>query len=181
MSLKRKLYALLSKDKKSVRSEIVTLFLEEKPGTGKGNNTSKYEYTVEEYDKYSIVLKRPAVKNKGFDFVITINSIYFKTSKRKRQYPKHDDIIEALKQLKQTIGDKKYETIKKYLNQIYKLKEPDYTKISNYKYIDYLGQEHPFIIILLAVKRLFIEQDITYWNWSGRNMLKTSLEEKGIM
>jgi hypothetical protein len=36
---------------------------------------------------------------------------------------------------------------------------------------DYEGTAHPIEIILLAIKWLFIEQDITYWNWSGRDML----------
>ena len=37
------------------------------------------------------------------------------------------------------------------------------------------------LIILLAIKWLFIEQDITYWNWSGRNMLYNHLIEMGLV
>ena len=48
-------------------------------------------------------------------------------------------------------------------------------------FADYLNNQHPVYIVLLAIKWLFIEQDITYWNWSGRNMLKESLEKDGLM
>jgi len=44
-----------------------------------------------------------------------------------------------------------------------------------------LEVERPIAIILLAIKWLFIEQDITYWNWSGRNMLMNSLKDKELV
>lgn len=43
------------------------------------------------------------------------------------------------------------------------------------------GILRPIAIILLAIKWLFIEQDITYWNWSGRNMLYNQLIEMGLV
>ena len=61
------------------------------------------------------------------------------------------------------------------------MEDIDYTQFENIKFKDYQHIEHPIYIVLLAIKWLFIEQDITYWNWSGRNMLKISLEEKGLM
>lgn len=33
----------------------------------------------------------------------------------------------------------------------------------------------PFDVILKTIKWLFIEQDVTYWNWSGRNMLYSAI------
>lgn len=34
---------------------------------------------------------------------------------------------------------------------------------------------HSAELILKSIKWLFIEQDITYWNWSGRDMLYSGL------
>lgn len=33
----------------------------------------------------------------------------------------------------------------------------------------------------LAIKWLWIEQDVTYWNFSGRAMLYQSLKEQGLI
>ena len=47
-----------------LRKLIVDLFGDEKPGTGKGEETSKYEYIFEDIyykeDKYNIFIDRPA-------------------------------------------------------------------------------------------------------------------------
>ena len=64
---------------------------------------------------------------------------------------------------------------------MYNLEDINSIEFENIKFNDYLQNEHPIYVILLVIKWLFVEQDITYWNWSGRNMLKKSLEEKGLM
>lgn len=38
----------------------------------------------------------------------------------------------------------------------------------------------PIETILKVVKWLFIEQDVTYWNWSGRSMLYSGLREDDL-
>ena len=35
---------------------------------------------------------------------------------------------------------------------------------------------YPVDMICKCIKWLFIEQDITYWNWSGRNMLYNGIK-----
>jgi hypothetical protein len=35
----------------------------------------------------------------------------------------------------------------------------------------------PFEMLLKILKWLFIEQDITYWNYDGRQMLKMAIEQ----
>jgi len=57
------------------------------------------------------------------------------------------------------------------LTQIYHCKPYNSQTVNGLFFSDYEGRRHPLEIILLAVKWLFIEQDITYWNWSGRGML----------
>lgn len=48
-------------------------------------------------------------------------------------------------------------------------------------FLDYSNQQHPIEIILLALKWLFIEQDFTYWNNSGRFMLYDTLKNYGLV
>ena len=194
MALREVLHTLLSDNRTDVRKEMVMLFLDEVAGTGKGENTSKYNYIVESYLQYKIIIKRPGQLNKGFDFIVHIDGIKFvknierhykngRITRYQKLYtnPEHDDIIKALEQIKSKTTARKYKEVKNCLRQIYNVEETNYEGIKNLKYIDYSGVEHPFVVILLAIKWLFVEQDITYWNWSGRNMLKATLEEKGLM
>ena len=181
MALREVLHTLLSDNRTDARKEMVMLFLEEVAGTGKGENTSKYNYIVESYLQYKIIIKRPGLLNKGFDFGVDIDGIKFKNTNNKGFHiPSHNDIVNVLQQVKSEYYEN-YDIIKLALNKLYNLEDIDYTQFENIKFKDYQHIEHPIYIVLLAIKWLFIEQDITYWNWSGRNMLKISLEEKGLM
>lgn len=181
MALREVLHTLLSDNRTDVRKEMVMLFLDEVAGTGKGENTSKYNYIVASYRQYKIIIKRPGLLNKGFDFGVDIDGLKFKNTKNNGFHiPSHKDIINILQQV-QFDYPENYDTIKYALNRLYNLENISSTEFENIKFKDYIQNEHPIYIILLAIKWLFIEQDITYWNWSGRNMLKTSLEEKGLM
>lgn len=52
---------------------------------------------------------------------------------------------------------------------------------SGITFSDFNGQQHPIEIILLALKWLFIEQDFTYWNNSGRQMLYNLLKNNNLI
>ena len=86
-------------NRSQMRKDVINLFSNELPGTGTGDNASKYEYTVEQYQTYSIVLKRPANLNKGFDFTVNVTGLMFKKTKRYTN-PSHNDIIAALEDCK---------------------------------------------------------------------------------
>lgn len=182
MALKEVLHTLLSNNRVDARKEMVMLFLDEVAGTGIKENASKYNYIVETYLQYHIIIKRPGRLNKGFDFNVDIDGIKFKNRNKNGFHttPSHKDIFDALQQVKSEYSEN-YDIVKLALNKIYKLEEIDSAEFEKIKFKDYLQTEHPIFIVLLAIKWLFIEQDITYWNWSGRNMLKNSLEEKGLM
>lgn len=84
-----------------VRSRVVRKFLEENHGTGIGDNTAKYKYIVEELsDGNQIILTRPANLKNGFDFLISVSNHNFNEHGRKRDYPKHDEILQDLEQKK---------------------------------------------------------------------------------
>ena len=42
------------------------------------------------------------------------------------------------------------------------------------------GMQRPLGILILAIRWLFVEQDITYWNTSGRSMLMNCLLGEGL-
>jgi hypothetical protein len=162
-------YTLNGRNRKAVRREVIELFLLEEPGTGKGEDCSKYLYTVESIDGYSILLKRPVPLNKGFDFTVNIEGLFFK-KKRRYKSPRHYDIVSALNDVRNT-NPSGYVHVKTALTQIYNCQPFNKNSLNGLFFSDYEGQQHPVEIILLAIKWLFIEQDMTYWNWSGRNML----------
>lgn len=167
-------YTLNGGNREDVRYEIVNLFLMEKPGTGTDIDCSKYWYIVEAIGGYSIILKRPVPLNKGFDFTVNVDGMYFKKNRRYTN-PSHSDICEILLEVRNDCEqyDKaiEFESIKKALWNIFNCQPFDVGSIRNIYFYDNDNNKRPLEIILLAIKWLFIEQDITYWNWSGRNML----------
>jgi len=180
MPLTKQIHELLAGSRVEARREIVELFLKEQCGTGKGELSSKYEYKVEQYNDYSILLKRPAALNKGFDFVVHVSGTYFKSTKRHTN-PSHDDIIQTLQQIKSSLSEEQYEKIKICIRNVYNLQEFDISSIEDIYFTDCDNQQRPIAIIILAIKWLFIEQDVTYWNWSGRAMLMKGLEDNDLV
>ena len=159
-------------DRNIVRMAVVDELSKEKAGKGKGELASRYTYYVETLkDGSRIYLRRPASLHNGFDFVVCIENFNFNINGRKRNYPKHTDLIEDLR-LKKSKEPKSYNTLYKHIEKIYMckpLKENDYNIAFKYGYSAEL--------ILKALKWLFIEQDIRYWNYSGRDMLWKAINE----
>jgi hypothetical protein len=158
-----------------VRTRVLDKFLEEEPGTGKRDLTSKYVYYVEDLgDGSRIFLKRPAHLNKGFDFTIHVKDIDFNRgmSNRRRTNPKHNDIITDLQLKKEEGNTLEYIKMIKMLEDVYNCKEIEKnTQLPRFK-TGYSAE-----LIIKVVKWFFIEQDITYWNYSGRHMFWSALEE----
>lgn len=173
-------YRLISTDRTSIRKELVELFIQEEPGTGKEELASRYNYNVEIVDDSSIIIKRPAGLNKGFDFTVNVDNFYFRGTRRRHKNPSHNDIFCALEYAKNNYPED-YEKVIVQIKHIYNCEEYDYSEIGNVTFVDGDGNERKITIILSAIKWLFIEQDITYWNWSGRRMLMSGLEEKGLL
>ena len=64
MTLAKQGFKLRATTREEARSEVVREFLKEKHGEGKEDLASRYEYTVEKYKDYSIILKRPGNRKK---------------------------------------------------------------------------------------------------------------------
>ena len=171
------LYEIMATSRADIRKKVVIEFLKE--SSGSKNNTSKYEYNVEQYGDYKIVLKRPGVFKKGFDFTVNIRGLYFKKTRR-YENPSFDDIIRALEYVKNEYSEQEYDYVKEQIHNIFDVEVYSFSQIKNITFKDFEGNEHPVAIILLAIKWLFISEDISYWNWSGRNMFMDSLRKKNL-
>ena len=150
-----------------VRMRVINELSKETAGTGAGNNASRYTYFVEQLNNGSYVyLRRPANLHYGFDFVVCVENINFNPYGRKRNYPTHGDIIDDLHN-KYIDNPHNYKLLFLYMEQIYNCKDIDYSSIQNITF----SVGYPVDMIVKILKWLFIEQDIRYWNYSGRNML----------
>ena len=84
-------YILPSGNRYQKRQALISCFLNEEAGTGRGDDASRYQYNVESYGDYGIFLKRPTQLNKGFDFTVNVHGMYFKKNRRYSN-PSHNDI-----------------------------------------------------------------------------------------
>lgn len=151
-----------------VRTKVLEVFLEEEAGQGSGENASKYDYFVKSLQNGgNVVLRRPANLKNGFDFLIKVDNIDFSNGNgRRRDYPKHDEIIDDLI-LKQQSNQELYTQLYNLIERTYNCEEvtDDEIALVNFQ----IGFDTDMLIHV--IKWFFIEQDIRYWNYSGRNML----------
>lgn len=150
-----------------VRMRVVQAFSKEIAGTGKGDNASRYIYYVETLkDGNRIYLKRPANLHNGFDFLVCVeNTNYAKKEDRVRNYPKHEDIEKDLK-LKKAENHNEYSKLYSLLKKVFECHDISEKEIESISFSKGFPVDH----IIKIIKWLFIEQDIRYWNYSGRNM-----------
>lgn len=163
----------LPNSRAELRNFIVNKFLKELPGTGRGENISKYRYEVKHFDDGKILyLERPAYLNKGIDFLIRVEGYNFRESGRgiKQNAPRQQEIISDL-QLKKAHNENAYENLKREIDNIYNI------RTYNFDTHEFDGVGIPTALLLEVVKWLFIEQDVTDWNFSGRAMLKDGIDE----
>lgn len=148
-----------------VRLRVVSAFSEEIPGTA--TETERYTYYVESLnDGNRIYLRRPANLHFGFDFLVCVeNTNYAKIGERRRNYPKHDDLGADL-QVKRNESPEMYKKLYILLKKVYECHDISDYEIENIYFSSGLRVDH----ILKTIKWLFIEQDIRYWNYSGRSM-----------
>ena len=158
-----------------VRIRVLEVLLDETPGTGSGDLSSKYTYYVETLsDGSRIYLARPAFLNKGFDFIVHVENADYGHKGPCKNVPSHKDISADLELKK----EKNPEMYKKFYDLLKKVFECHDVSEEEYKSIHFetgFSAEH----ILKVIKWLFIEQDIAYWSYSGRHMTWGLVPEKG--
>lgn len=163
-------------DKATYRRQLIGEFLNEQPGTT--TSVTEYYYFVETTDgDKRIYLKRPTALNKGVDFEVRVEDTYFRygvhgniisTGNR----PSHNDIANDLIQ-KKNENPIEFSRLKTLLNKTYNCQPIEDVEYKEYSF----KTGHSVEIIFKSLKWLFIEQDVTYWNRSGRAMLYESLSE----
>lgn len=160
------------KSRVDLRKIVITKFMEEEPGLGGGEKTSRYLYNVETLsDGRKIYLTRPAYLKKGFDFRINVEGMTFKTG---HEYPKHEDIFDDLK-VKRQNNPTSYKRLHDAIERIYKCEDPE-DVLPNYADLK-IESGYSLELILKVIKWFFIEQDIRDWNYSGRGMFKSGVDE----
>jgi hypothetical protein len=150
-----------------VRMRVVNMLACENPGTGSGNKASRYKYFVETLSSGNrVYLQRPANLHNGFDFLVCVeNANYAPEGRRQRNYPKHEDFGEDLF-LKRQENPVMYARLFGLLERVFECHDVSDAEINDVKFEYGLPVDH----IVKTIKWLFIEQDIRYWNYSGRNM-----------
>lgn len=152
--------------REGVRKQLFAIFLNEKGGHREGEIThaTRYRYNVETLrDGRRIYLKRPARLNKGIDVEIWVEK--FDGDKDRR--PTHGDVLTELAYRKAE-NQSEYQKLIKAIKYVYEGGSPD--EIMREHRFDF-GNGYSNELLLKLVKWHFIEQDLTYWNWEGRNML----------
>lgn len=150
-----------------VRMRVIERLSEEIAGTGKDENASKYIYYVETLSSGDrVYLQRPANLHNGFDFLVCVeNANYAEEGMRQRNSPKHKDFEVDLIN-KKAENPIMYKHLYELLLKVFQCHDIDDGEIATLHFNSGLSAEH----ILKTIKWLFIEQDIRYWNYSGRNM-----------
>ncbi len=164
-------FQLKSNDRKELRDTIVKKFLEEKGGYWKDGikHVTRFRYYVEKLvDGRRIFLLRPTHLNKGIDFQVWVE----KFAEDKDGRPSHKDVFADLK-AKQMEEPRKALELAKLIERIWHCEDPE----------DILGATPITFksgwsaeMMLKILKWLFIEQDITYWNYDGRGMLWSAIQ-----
>lgn len=150
-----------------VRMRVVEVLSIEEPGTGNGNNATRYTYYVETLQNGDrVYLRRPANLHNGFDFLVCVeNHNYALPGERRRNNPKHTDLHDDLIAKKDS-NPEMYHRLYLLLRRVYECHDVADDEMLDIEFSVGLPVEH----ILKTIKWLFIEQDIRYWNYSGRNM-----------
>lgn len=132
---------------------------------------SRYRYYVETCeDGKRIYLLRPSWLNKGFDFQINLEGFRSKSN----EAPKHDDIIGDLAKKKKE-SPRNFRKLRGLIDFVYECEEPD--EVLETHEIHSYSSGLPVDSLLKILKWMFIEQDLTYWNNSGRRMLMGKIRE----
>ena len=158
--------------REELRKKTVDKFLSENAGYWKDDlkHVTIYKYYVEKLkDGRRIFLLRPTFLNKGIDFQVWVEKLDGTNDKR----PSHKDVFNDLK-IKKEEKLNEFPLLIKAVEDVWRCKEPD--EVIKEMKINF-KQGFEIELLLKILKWLFIEQDITYWNYDGRSMLKMAIDQ----
>ncbi len=151
-----------------VRMRVINRFAKEPHGEGTKDFASKHTYNVENLSNgEKIYLTRPANLHNGFDFLICVSGYNFALpGNRKRNYPKLGDITADI-EAKKNESPAQYQQLFALLQKVHSCQDIQEEEYANLNFTS----GFPVDMVLKTIKWFFIEQDIRYWNYSGRNKL----------
>lgn len=172
----KKTVSINASSREEYHRQLIMLFLEEEHGTSEEWNY--YDYYVETGENgKKIYLHRPAYKNKGMDFEVRVEDYQFRYGKygnviSSGNRPSHSEIWNDVhEKVVENPGDG--QKLKELITNIYNCEEPNEALMDSCHFTTGL----PLDLLLYTIKWLFIEQDMTYWNQSGREMNYNGLME----
>jgi hypothetical protein len=164
-------FTLSGFDRRFLRETVVSKFLSEEGGYWKEDikYVTRYKYYVEKLeDGRRIFLLRPTFLNKGIDFQVWVEKLRDEEDRK----PSHKDVFADLI-LKKKENPSMYPKLLEAIDRVWNCEEPDVVlKDYEFTFIEGFSVE----LLLKILKWLFIEQDITYWNYDGRGMLRQAIE-----
>lgn len=136
---------------------------------------TKIRYYVETLeDGKRIYLERPTFLNKGCDFQIYVEDlIVYKNGNDK--CPSHNDVFHDLKLKKGFLSKEDYAKLLSAIEDIFNVRPYHVAEEKILKLPTPKGWSYETLLKLL--RWLFIEQDITYWAQTGREMLMEGIKE----
>ena len=168
--------SIKANSREEYHEKLIMLFLKEKHGTSQEWNY--YDYYVETgKNGKRVYLHRPAYKNKGMDFEVRVEDYQFRYGKNGNiissgNRPSHSEIWNDV-HVKVDENHEDGQKLKALITQVYNCEDPDENIINSCRFTTGL----PLDLLLYTIKWLFIEQDMTYWNQSGREMNYNGLME----
>lgn len=160
-------YSLVFQERGLIRRELFNLWADEEPGTPEVRQV--YRYNVETLsDGSRIYLKRPARMNNGADFTIFCEN-FLKYKNGNDKPPSHDDVYEEMCRIF-PLTQLHLGTLPEFQAAVKRIWNCEDSKKVLSELV-FLKGNFAIERLLLLIKWLFIEQDITYWNGSGRHML----------
>ena len=158
-------------DPRTLRKAIADKWCDEDP-------YANYRYNVERCaNGKRVYLLRPTWLNKGFDFGVNVEGLVKVIKPGKggtREMPSHGDLMHDLRSKlgkRPKDGDVLFEAV----GAVYDCGDPaeiikQMPRLASFK------EGWPVDQLLYIIKWLMIEQDITYWLQTGRNMLMSGIE-----
>lgn len=130
-------------------------------------------YVVDELENgSSIFLIRPAWLNKGYDFKVCVDG----WENSENPAPTHDEIYSDLYWKREHDSKESFEALCQAVLDIHEGESPTDVLEEYHNDFDFTVGRTPEAL-LKPLPWLFIEQDIRYWNYTGRNMTIKSVEQ----
>jgi hypothetical protein len=146
--------------------------------SGSANAYQRYRYNVETFPEGGVIyLHRPAFKNKGCDFVVHCEPQIPRDDGKRYKNPRHKDLTQELLYISNSIPKLKDEIWQSILS-VFNCESLADVSANLSNQLDNSELAWRLERALKVAKWLFIEQDITDWNTSGRQMLLNEIQDK---